>query len=241
MKKVGINSARLHILAMIFMFIDHFWRIIPGRNWMNCVGRLAFPIFAFLLVEGFFHTHNRRIYALRLLSGAIVSEIPFNLMFGGSIFWEYQNIMWTLLIGFLIIWPLEWVKGLGLHPAAPYFASMAAIVVGSAAGCFFHVDYEGIGVLTILAFYFCRGTGLHSRLGQFSWMVILHGILGKGHILSFSMFRISLSFPVQALAICSLPIIWAYNGERGFHSKGFQYFCYAFYPAHLLCLTIFRG
>ena len=110
MKKVGINSARLHILAMIFMFIDHFWRIIPGRNWMNCVGRLAFPIFAFLLVEGFFHTHNRRIYALRLLSGAIVSEIPFNLMFGGSIFWEYQNIMWTLLIGFLIIKGLVYIQ-----------------------------------------------------------------------------------------------------------------------------------
>jgi len=241
LKKVGINSARLHILAMIFMFIDHFWRIIPGQNWMNCVGRLAFPIFAFLLVEGFFHTHNRRVYALRLLSGAIVSEIPFNLMFGGFFLWEYQNIMWTLFIGFLLMWTLEWVKDLGLHPTIPYFTSAAVVVVGFAAGCLFHVDYEGVGILTVLAFYFCRGNSFCNRLGQLAWMVVLHGILGKGHIWAFSVLGLSLSFPVQTLAIFSLPIIWKYNGKQGCHSKGFQYFCYAFYPTHLLCLSILRG
>jgi hypothetical protein len=99
--KFDISSAGLHILAMALMLCDHLWAtIVPGNNWLTCVGRLAFPIFAYLLVEGYFHTKNIGKYSLRLFLFALLSEIPFNLMYiSAPIYPFHQNVIWTLLIG----------------------------------------------------------------------------------------------------------------------------------------------
>ena len=96
-----ISAAMLHIIAMTFMLMDHLWAtLLPAQDWLTCVGRLAFPIFAFMAVEGYFRTHSFKKYILRLLLFAVLSEIPFDLMYGGTWFYPFhQNVIWTLLIG----------------------------------------------------------------------------------------------------------------------------------------------
>lgn len=102
-KKRGIDSFTLHILAMLFMLCDHLWAtLFPAQEWMTCVGRLAFPIFAFMIAEGCYYTSNVKKYMLRLFLFAIISEIPFNLIMGSSVFYPFhQNVLWTFLLGVL--------------------------------------------------------------------------------------------------------------------------------------------
>ena len=100
-KRIEISAAALHIIAMTFMLMDHLWAtLLPAQDWLTCIGRIAFPVFAFMTVEGYFHTHNLKKYMLRLLLFALISEIPFDLMYGGTWFYPiHQNVIWTLLIG----------------------------------------------------------------------------------------------------------------------------------------------
>ena len=108
-KKRGIDSFTLHILAMLFMLCDHLWAtLFPAQEWMTCVGRLAFPIFAFMIAEGCYYTSNVKKYMLRLFLFAIISEIPFNLIMGSSVFYPFhQNVLWTFLLGGLSIQIIE--------------------------------------------------------------------------------------------------------------------------------------
>ncbi len=104
-RKFDISSVGLHVFAMIFMLMDHMWAtVFTNAQWLTSVGRLAFPIFAFMIVEGYTHTRNLKKYVLRLLAFAIVTEIPFNLMVGNSvIYYVHQNVLWTFLIGIGLI------------------------------------------------------------------------------------------------------------------------------------------
>ena len=108
----GLTSDILKILAVIFMVFDHLWAtIVSGNDWMTYLGRLTFPIFAFQIAEGFIHTSNIKKYTLRLLIFALISEIPFNLFYGGSWFYPYhQNVMFTLLLGLLAICQIDKIK-----------------------------------------------------------------------------------------------------------------------------------
>ena len=103
--KLETTSMSLHIMGMIFMLCDHLWgTIVPGNDWLTCIGRLTFPIFAFLIVEGYFHTSNLKKYASRLLLFAVLSEIPFNLAMGSRIFYPiHQNVLWSFLISLALI------------------------------------------------------------------------------------------------------------------------------------------
>lgn len=156
--KKGLTGATLKIIACITMFIDHSAAIILERYLVNVglndinsledslafftqygtvyyidlalrlIGRIAFPIFVFLLVEGFTHTRSKWKYALRLFIFALISEIPFNFGFENKMFsFNYQNVMFTLLIGFLCIWFIDFVKSKTLNAWIGYLG----IVFGS--------------------------------------------------------------------------------------------------------------
>ena len=237
-KTVELTSAALHILAMAFMLCDHLWAtVIPGSDWLTCVGRLAFPIFAFMIVEGYFHTRSFKGYLLRMLLFAVIAEIPFNLMAGGSVFYPvHQNVLWTFLIALLCIhWnervteQQEWKRLL---------VALATLVLGALVGLITMVDYHHAGVLTVLVFYFFRGRKWWCYVGQALclWYINAEMLGGIGYELP--LFGGTVFLARQSLAVLSLPFIWLYRGNRGHHSRAFQYCCYAFYPAHLLVLGL---
>lgn len=235
-----LTSAALHILAMIFMLLDHLWAtVVLGNDWMTCVGRLAFPIFAFLLAEGFFHTRSRKNYAKRLLIFALISEIPFNLMVSGRIFFPiHQNVLWTFLIAFgLMAWN-ERVKDAAPWRRALRFA--ASFLMGLVVGLLTMVDYYGYGVAMVLTFYIFRGGSWRHRLGQAVMLWWINSSLMGGLVYEFEVLGRLWVIHQQSFAVLALIPIWLYRGNPGHRSKAFQYFCYAFYPVHMLILALIR-
>lgn len=240
-KRIETTSAFLHILAMALMLCDHLWgTIVPGNDWLTSIGRIAFPIFAFLIVEGYYHTRDLKKYALRLLIFALISEIPFNLALGGRIFFPvHQNVLWTFLIALGLICWNEKAKATE-KPWRRILAACGSILTGTLVGLLTMVDYHHAGVLTVLVFYFFRQKKWWSYAGQFLclWYINVEMLAGFGYELE--LFGKSIFLVRQGLALLALIPIWLYRGKRGFHSKAFQYFNYAFYPAHLLILGLIR-
>lgn len=233
----GLNSFALHLLAMALMLCDHLWAtLLPAQEWLTCIGRAAFPLFAFMIAEGYFHTSNVRRYAGRLFLAAVVSEIPFNLLYGSSMVYPFhQNVLWTFLIALAAILLLEKAKALGKWWLTVPLSALI-ILAGFLLGTLTMVDYFGAGVLTVLVFYFFHQKTWWSRLGQLVCLAVLNlGMLG-GYYYSVTVAGYELQIVQQGFALLALIPIWLYSGRQGPHSKWFQYACYAFYPAHLLLL-----
>lgn len=240
-KQFDLSAAALHILAMAFMLLDHLWAtLFLSQEWMTCVGRLAFPIFAFMAVEGYFHTHSFKKYAQRMLIFALLSEIPFDLMYGGTWFYPvHQNVIWTLLIGLLGIRAMEAVREKG-KTWLYLLTCVAVTVLGFALGTLGMVDYYGMGVLTVFVIYFLRGREWWKLLGQIAALYWINVSLIGGQIFPIELFGLEFEVCEQGLALLSLVPIWFYRGRQGHHSKVFQYACYAFYPVHMLILGLIQ-
>jgi len=236
-RRIGLSASTLRVLAMVFMLLDHMWAtVVPGNNWMTYAGRLAFPIFAFQIVEGFYHTSNRKNYAKRLLILALISEIPFNLMtLSSPIFPFHQNTIFTLLLGLWAISALDNAKAVGTKAAAAKAGFV--ILITYLLGLFGFVDYGWKGVMTVVAFYVFH-EGRFAKLGQLISMLLLNIILFEGQ--SFPLFNGAYYLPTQAFALLALIPIWLYDGQKGFGGKRFQYTAYLFYPVHLLVLHLLR-
>ena len=236
-----ISSAGLHILAMVLMLCDHLWAtVIPGNNWLTRIGRLAFPMFAFMLVEGYFHTHDLKRYVRRLVLFALISEIPFNLMYGSAPFYPlHQNVLWTLLIG---LWMIHWNEQAykSGKPLKIQLTRVGTVFLGGLLGLLSFADYNAAGVLMILVFYFFRGNRWWCYLGQFAGMYYINIEMLKGLVFPVSILGTTVEIPQQGLAILSLIPIWLYRGRKGYSAKWFQQLCYWFYPAHMLLLWLIR-
>ena len=149
----GINANQLRGLAMFLMLLDHLWAtLIPGNIWMTYLGRLAFPIFAFQISEGFSHTSDRKRYAKRLFLFGLIAEVPFDLIYGGTVLYPFhQNVMFTLLLGLLACCAIDRTRRERTAKAVLRgVLSVAGILLLSLVAM---VDYGWRGVLTVVAFY----------------------------------------------------------------------------------------
>jgi len=219
-----MNGLSLKLIAMFTMLIDHATALlVPGYSPLylvgRSIGRLAFPIFCFLLVEGFLHTRSVKKYLIRLGIFALLSEIPFDLAFvKGNNFVDnlsYQNIYFTLFIGLFVILLIQMVENRHRFGGAMAFILISIIILmGCQLAEFLRTDYGAIGVLMIACFYLFRNN---------KWLLLL------------SIFFVNQTFiSIQGFATISLVFIWLYNGERG--PKLNKYIFYAFYPVHILVL-----
>ena len=237
--RLQFTSFSLHVMAMAFMLCDHLWAtFMTNQEWMTCVGRIAYPIFAFMIVEGYFHTHDLKQYVKRLFICAVISEIPFNLVMGSRAFFPiHQNVLWTFLIGICLIWLNEKAKARG-KVWLRALTCLGTLVLGTVLGIVTFVDFYNGGVLMILAFYFFRGREWWCYLGQLLAMYYINWEILSGLSYEIDLFGETFFFVRQGFAVLALIPIWLYRGEQGHHSKAFRYICYGFYPAHLLILGI---
>ena len=230
----GLDGGALKLLAAALMLIDHVGAILlPEMVILRCIGRLAFPIFAFFIAEGYAHTRSFGKYLLRMAIWAAVSEIPFNLEFGHFFVPGRQNVLLTFCLALLTLRGLDRLRR---EPeAAGYAGAALALAAGFAAGELLRVDYGGWGVVTVALFYLCR-EGRYAKPGLLLGMLVLNGIcIGSRTVPVFG-----IAVPIQILAAAALPVIRLYNGRPGIKGR-WRWAFYAFYPAHLLVLEGIRA
>lgn len=235
-----INSNVLKILAILLMLIDHIGgAIFVGNQVLRMIGRLSFPIFTFLIVEGFINTSNLSKYLKRLFIFGIISEIPYDLAFYNKVFFPYaQNVMFTLLLGVLCIKEMEKLKN--NYEVKVTVVSTLKILMYCVISIIGFVDYNIYGVLTIMMFYIFRKIK-YGWIGQVLGLFLLYVVYyNTNNLLALNVLGLDLIFPVQGLCILALPLIWLYNGKRGKKNKILQYGFYAFYPVHLFVLWLIR-
>ena len=210
----SLSGSALKVIAVLSMVTDHgaYYLMEHGTllyEGMRCFGRIAFPVFAFLIAEGFRHTRNRKKYFLQLLEFAVVSEVPWYLLNGAD---GSHNVLFTLALGMMALAAIKVLKKDGI-------LSIAGFATWSG------VDYEWRGILMMLVFYLLGNvsnpsfpSGRKAQLFCAFPLMMHYGIVG-------------------ALMACL--VISSYDGTRGFiHGKVAKYGFYAFYPIHLFLLYV---
>lgn len=227
LKKLQIlNGAQLKYLAFISMLMDHvnnaiITPMLDGEGFLlhlsnifSILGRIAFPVFVFFIVEGFFKTSNRKKYLGQLLIFGAISEVPFD-MFTSKVYYNpnWNNMMFTLALSLITIWLIDFLKE-KLHNKIFWYAlSIIIVVIFSLLAMQLSLDYDYHAVVAAYIFYvFYNKPILGAGLGCLSIIKELYYFLG---------------FSATIM----------YNGQRG---KQYKWFNYLFYPVHLLILGILR-
>ena len=223
-----LSSSGLKVIAVITMLIDHVASVllrdtpivllqIAGKELtlyvlMRTIGRIAFPIFAFLLAEGFHYTSDRKKYGIRLLVFALISEIPWNLEHTGKLFYSSQNVFFTLLLGFLGLCVIEELKTSPKKTKG--IAWLLALLAIS---------------IVLRADYGCSGFGFILLMGLLRNYPVFRAVTGSCFLSS--RWKAGLAF---------IPIAF-YNGKRGF-IKGpvLKILFYVVYPLHMLILYLIK-
>lgn len=218
-----LSGSALKIIAVVSMVIDHYaYYLMDGNTMayevMRCFGRIAFPVFAFLVAEGFAHTRNKMRYFLSLLLLAAVSEVPWYLLNGAD---GTHNVMFTLALGVAALAAFERLR-------EHRILCCLFILLTAWLATWLGTDYEWRGMLMIVVFY-------------------LLSMSKNTPVILRRMMQLLFAFPLMmrygitgALLACA--VIFLYDGTRGFiHGNVAKYGFYVFYPAHLLlffCLSV---
>ena len=214
------SGSALKIIAVLSMVTDHCaYYLLDGNTWayevMRCFGRIAFPVFAFLVAEGFAHTRNRMRYFLSLLLFAVISEVPWYLLSGAD---GTHNVMFTLALGVLALAAFERLRE---HRVL----CCCSILLTAWLAVWLGTDYEWRGVLVIMVFY-------------------LLGMVKNTPVTLRRMLQLLLVFPLMMHygitgALFACVVIFLYDGTRGFiHGNVAKYGFYTFYPVHLFLLWL---
>ena len=217
-----ISRTGLKGLAAATMVVDHVGVALLPQLWLlRCVGRLAFPIYAFFLAQGFRYTKSRAKYLARLAGFALLSEIPFDYMVYGQAFaWQGQNVMFTLALALLALACLEkggwWMTG-----------AVACCLAAEA----LRTDYGSFGVLLpVTSFYLWpRGKGLWALVFlAMCWLWEFAPIPGT-------------PVPMEALGVAAALPLALYHGGRGTEGPVVRWGFYAVYPLHMGVLALIAG
>ncbi len=216
-----LNGTNLKLIAMLSMILDHVGdNFFPDQLWMRALGRIAMPIFAFCIAEGFGHTRNRGRYLLRMGIFALVSEIPFDLVTSGKLLeLSHQNIMLTFFWAILGLLCYEKLVSRGTRGS--FVPGWLTLLFFVGASLLLRLDYNMLAVGLIFLYYLLRKHApLWNNLAAAAW----HALLRNVGIYWFGL----LGF---------LPIL-LYNGKRG---RGLKWLFYLFYPGHLLLIWAIRS
>lgn len=217
----GISAFWLKMIAIVAMTVDHIgYLFYPGVSWMRMVGRLTFPIMAFLIAEGYRHTHDLRQYETRLFVFALISMLPFYLAFG----WV-GNVGFTLLCGLL---------ALDCAARLERMWQRTAVLLGFMA-LSLPCDWGFSGVLAIYLFGRVENKRLGAACGVVALLIVsslkdqcLAAVLGPG-------VYAPMKFETMCAVLLAIPPLILYNGSRG---RRMKYWFYIYYPLHLAVLGL---
>lgn len=214
----GISADGLRGIACVTMLADHIGAVLIESNVLRSIGRVSFPIFCYLLVQGTMHTRDVRRYALRLLAVAVLSEGVYDILFYGAFTLAHQNVIFTLLIGLGM-----------LEMARRWNSRVIALVCAVVLAEGLQSDYGGLGIALIALFAWTKGIP-HARLWQALGMVAIFLVMPSSHIRVFQM-----RVPIQLFGALALVPIAFCNGTRRYSNLA-RWGAYLFYPLHLLVL-----
>lgn len=224
-----MNAFWIKVIAIVAMLVDHFALFyFPDSLPLQIIGRLSFPLIAWLIANGAIHTRNIDAYLVRLAIFAFIAQIPFEIGFylHGS-HPIFLNVLFTLLFGLLAIRILK-------LPTAPFVQYIGVAACIFAAGLL-HVDYGISGVLSILAFYIYFDRPMMLVAAQVFILAILTNLsffIGPGYGSALVM------HPVEEYAVLALPLILLYNGKRGYATGLFFYWFFVIQSFAILLLKV---
>ena len=220
----GLSNNQLKIIAMISMFIDHLGlQIFPGETIYRIIGRIALPIFAYMIAEGCKYTRKRWLYLVKILGLGLICQVVYFIVDNGSL---YQGILITFSLSIGIIFTIDKFLSsnkpitkicMGFILTILGFISIGFPIIFEKQG--FVIDYGIIGILMPVLIYYAKGKT--NKLRVLFMIIAFRGLISGG---------------IEHFNILALPFLALYNEKRG--KLKMKYTFYIFYPLHLVLIYV---